>query len=351
MPEIWDVLTGAVPVAHPPQPAVSAPPDRVVAAEDWVRAGATPNVIDLTARVIDLTALVKEQFVEWSPRKDQRRANEFVPIYVGRERLLVRIETGQLLMCNSQDIQLTPQLLEHRVWEPSLTAFYTQNIKAGMKYLEIGANIGYFTVLASALVGHTGCVHAFEPETTAFDLLKVNCRLNHYSYLCELSPLALSDMEGPRTLHRFDHNFGSSSLSELPEKLLAEFCEEPSLRSVECTTLDNYYRNRDIVFDFVKVDAEGAEPLIFSGAQDFLGRCTHDATIFAVEFNPQAIKGLGQDGTQFVDLLLQSGFFVWQLSDKGELRRVTGPAQLDTWCNAELILSRSNGAVNALPAV
>jgi len=345
MPEIWDVLTGAVPVAHPPQPAVSAPPDRVIVTEDWVRAGATPNVIDLTARVIDLTAQVKELSVEWS------QPQGFVPVYVGRERLLVRTQSGQLLMCNSQDIQLTPELLYRRVWEPALTAFYTQNIKAGMKYLEIGANIGYFTVLASALVGHTGRVHAFEPETTAFDLLKVNCRLNHYSYLCELSQLALSDAEGPRTLHRFDHNFGSSSLSELPEKLLAEFCEEPSLQSVECTTLDTYYRNRDIVFDFVKVDAEGAEPLIFSGAQDFLCRCTHNTTIFAVEFNPQAIKGLGQDGTQFVDRLLQSGFFVWQLSDKGEMRRVADPGELDTWCNAELILSRTIDAVKASPAM
>lgn len=349
MPEIWDVLTGAVPVARPIQPGVGAAPDRANVAEPWANAGATPAVIDLTARVIDLTALLKEQSFEWSQR--QGRANEFVPVYVGRERLLVRTETGQLLMCNSQDIQLTPQLLDHRVWEPSLTAFYTQNMKSGMKYLEIGANIGYFTVLASTLVGHTGRVHAFEPETTAFDLLKVNCRLNHCSYLCELSPLAVSDVEGPRILHRFDHNFGSSSLSELPEKLLAEFCEEPSRRSVECTTLDKYYQDRDIVFDFVKVDAEGAEPLIFSGAQDFLCRCTRDTTIFAVEFNPQAIKGLGQDGTQFLDRLLQSRFFVWQLSDKGELRRVTHPGELDTWCNAELILSRTIDAVKVSQAM
>ena len=59
-----------------------------------------------------------------------------------------------------------------------------------------------------------------------------------------------------------------------------------------------------IVFDFVKVDAEGAEPLIFAGAQDFLCSCTRDSTIFAVEFNPQAIQGLGHDRTQFLDHLL-----------------------------------------------
>ena len=113
--------------------------------------GPTPSVIDLTARVIDLTALVKEQAIAWS--QHQERLHSSVPVYVGGERLLVRTEAGQLLMCNAQDIQLTPQLIDRRVWHPALTAFYDQNIKAGMKYLEIGANIGYFTVLASALVG------------------------------------------------------------------------------------------------------------------------------------------------------------------------------------------------------
>jgi FkbM family methyltransferase len=331
LPEMWDIFTGAVPVARPPRDA-----------------GATQGVSDLTARVIDLTALVKEQASEMS--QYQRRADGFAPIYVGRERLLIRTQPGPILMCNAQDIQLTPQLIERRVWEPALTAFYSQNIALGMKYLEIGSNIGYFTVLASFLVGHTGRVHAFEPDPTAFSLLRINCRLNHCSYLCELSPLAVSDVAGPRTLHRFEHNFGSSSLSELPEHLLTEFCEEPSLQSVECTTLDEHYRDRDVVFDFVKIDAEGAEPLIFLGAQDFLRRCTRDTTIFAVEFNPQAMKGLGKDGRQFLDRLLQSGFFVWQLSERGELRQLSDPGGLDTWCNAELILSRNIDALKVKPA-
>jgi len=340
LPQMWDVLTGAGPNGRPQQGSVSAP---TKGATEWANAGPTPGVIDLTARVIDLTALVKEQAYEWS--QQQGRLHRFTPVYVGRERLLVRTEKGQLLMCNAQDIQLTPQLVDRHVWEPALTAFYTQNIKAGMRYLEIGANIGYFTVLASVLVGHTGRVHAFEPDPTAFSLLKINCRLNHCSYLCELFPLAVSDVDGPVTLHRFDLNFGSSSLSELPEKLLAEFLEEPTPQAVESTTLDKHYGKHEIVFDFIKVDAEGAEPLIFSGAQDFLCSCTRDSTIFAVEFNPQAMQGLGRNGAQFLDHLLQSGFFVWQLSEKGDLCRLTDSGQLDTWCNAELILSRNVDAV------
>ncbi len=311
LPEMWDVLTGAVPVARPARDTFNASEERIGGAsggaEGWANSAATPSVMDLTARVIDLTALVREQAIAWS--QHQERLYSSVPVYLGGERLLIRTEAGQLLMCNAQDIQLTPQLIDRRVWHPSLTAFYHQNITAGMKYLEIGANIGYFTVLASTLAGNTGRVHAFEPEPTAFSLLKVNCELNHCSDLCELSPLAVSDTDGPGT------------------------------------TLDEHYRNRDIVFDFVRIGVAGAEPLIFAGARDFLRRCTRDTTIFAVEFKPQAIQGLGRDPMQFLDQLLQTGFLVWQLSEKGELRHLTHPQELDRRCNAELILSRNIEAV------
>jgi hypothetical protein len=308
LPEMWDVLTGAVPVARPARDMFGAGEEmmneRVAAAAN---SGSAPSVMDLTARVIDLTALVREQTIAWS--QHQERLYSSVPVYFGGDRLLIRTESGQLLMCNTQDIQLTPQLIDRRVWHPSLTAFYNQNLRTGMKYLEIGANVGYFTVLASALVGNTGRVHAFEPEPAAFSLLEINCSLNHFRHLCELSPLAMSDADA------------------------------------RGTTLDEHYRNRDIVFDFVRIDADGAEPSIFAGAQDFLRRCTDDTTIFAVEFKPQAILGLGHDPMRFLDHL-QAGFFVWQLSEKSERRRLTRPEELDRLCNAQLILSRSIEAVH-----
>jgi hypothetical protein len=307
LPEMWDVLTGAVPVARPARSSFNPAEERSTERVESANSGSTPSVMDLTARVIDLTALVREQAIAWS--QHQERLYSSVPVYCGGERLLVRTEAGQLLMCNTQDFQMTPQLIDRRVWHPSLTAFYHQNIKAGMKYLELGANIGYFTVLASTLVGTSGQVHAFEPDPTAFSLLKVNCGLNHCGDLCELSQLAVYEADG------------------------------------RGTTLDQHYRDRDIVFDFVRFEADGAEPSIFAGAQDFLRRCTGDTTIFAVQFKPQAIQSFGRDPMQFLDHLLQSGFFVWQLSEKGERRRLTRPDELDRLCNAQLILSRNIEAV------
>src|SRR5205085_4830364 len=142
------------------------------------------------------------------------------------------------LICKSQDVQITPSLIYDRVWDAPLTQFYQQNLKPGMTYLEIGANIGYFTVMAANLVGHLGNVHAFEPQPEAFSLLELNCRLNQCSYLCELVPLAVADGNKLTTLHTFEYNFGSSTLSNLPQKLLTEFNEKPSAETVRCTSLD-----------------------------------------------------------------------------------------------------------------
>ena len=290
LPEMWDVMTGAVPVA-PLRRAMRAREERMGEMKESQNTAATPSVMDLTARVIDLTALVREQTINWS--QHQERLYGSVPVYLGHDRLLIRTETGQLLICNTQDFELTPQLIDRRVWKPSLSAFYNRSITAGMKYLEIGANIGYFTVLASGLVGPTGRSCAFEAEPTAFGLLEINCRLNHLGEVCEVSPLGVSDV-------------------------------------------DEHYRNRDIVFDFVRIDAGGADSLLFGGEREFLHRCTRETTIFAVAFDP-----LNQSGTRLLDHLLQNGFFVWQLSERGELRQLTHSGELDFRCNAELIVSRS----------
>jgi hypothetical protein len=103
------------------------------------------------------------------------------PVYLGNGRVLVRTDCNYNLVCKSQDVQITPSLIYERVWDPPLTRFFQQNLKPGMTYLDIGANIGYFTVLGANLVGHLGAVHAFEPQPEEFSLLELNCRLNNCS--------------------------------------------------------------------------------------------------------------------------------------------------------------------------
>jgi FkbM family methyltransferase len=115
--------------------------------------------------------------------------------------------------------------------------------------LDIGANIGYFTLLFARIVGPTGSVYAFEPEPRNFELLSKNVEINSYQNVT-LVPKAVSNCRGSGELHLCDTNPGMHSLYSLSK----------STRSVDVDIirLDDYFANYDGKIRFVKIDIEGA---------------------------------------------------------------------------------------------
>ena len=71
---------------------------------------------------------------------------------------------GKDLFVDPEDQIITPCLLEHGVWEPSVTELVSDEIRSGDTVLDIGANVGYYTLLFAELVGEHGRVFAFEPD-------------------------------------------------------------------------------------------------------------------------------------------------------------------------------------------
>ncbi len=235
--------------------------------------------------------------------------------YPGNNRLLVKTIHNLKLICNSSDLQFTPPLALTGVWEPDTTALLFRYLRPGMRFLEVGANIGYFTVLAGNIVTHTGRVDAFEPNPEAFQLLEQNAKMNYISHHSRLYPFALAESSGRRMLHTSD---------------------------VECRTLDEVYQNDTVVFDMVKVDAEGSEPLVFQGGQQsFLRKNVHDGTVFVLQFCPRTISGLGLNPTGFLDYLRGEGFRICRRTPSQDLDELPMNHHLDLWTRSELLISRS----------
>lgn len=128
-----------------------------------------------------------------------------------------------------------------------------QNIYQGNTVLDIGANIGYYTLIMSKLVGSTGKVYAFEPEPKNFEILKKNIELNKLDNVI-LEQKALSDIDGVTYLE-LSKDSGQHRLSDHGVK-------------VESITLDSYFQGGEI--DFIKMDAEGSEYKIFKGMKNAL---------------------------------------------------------------------------------
>lgn len=262
-------------------------------------------------------------------------------VYIGNGRVFTKTSRGLPLIVRADDLQITAALVTDGIWDNSLTRLYERYIKNDMKYLEIGTHVGYFATMAASLVGYRGAVHAFEPNPVTFEFLEQNMRLNQCTHITNLIQQAASNETGKTTFNIFSKNPGGSTLSQLPETLLEEWRERPTPVEVRCTRLDDYYAGKDLQFDFIKIDAEGAEPLIFEGGADFFQNRIKPETIIAMEFNPPAITGLKRDPKVFAQHLFDIGFKLWRIVNEDDLQPVNSPAELDAWCITELLMSRS----------
>jgi FkbM family methyltransferase len=151
-------------------------------------------------------------------------------------------------------------LLEQERWFEKEMDFLRRWLRPGMTVIDVGANVGVYSLPMARLVGPSGRVFAYEPSSETRALLEHSRVLNKAANL-EISPLALSDREDEGRLV-----FGpSSELNALGESGAGE--------TVRITSLDREDATRGWSSpDFVKIDAEGQEERILAGGRDFFAR-------------------------------------------------------------------------------
>jgi len=162
------------------------------------------------------------------------------------------------------------------MYEISGTRFLQAVLRPGMTVVDVGANTGYYTLWASRLVGPLGRVHAFEPVPDLASTLRHNVELNGMRNI-SVRPEAVSDREGKAILHvsRAESNTGLSSLVMNGDR---DQLSEPL--EVETISLDDLSSNLDRPIDFIKIDVEGAEDLVFRGAARLLAAERAPAILF-----------------------------------------------------------------------
>lgn len=137
-------------------------------------------------------------------------------------------------------------------------------LKSGMTFVDIGANIGYFSILASSIVGDEGLVLAFEPNKKLHSKLMETIKINSIKNM-KLYNSALGDSEGETFLftNHEDKNNYTSTLVNMGQK--EKF-------KIEINTLDNILEKLNInQVDYMKVDVDGYEPNILRGVKNALG--------------------------------------------------------------------------------
>jgi FkbM family methyltransferase len=198
------------------------------------------------------------------------------------------------------------EIYYHGCYEPETVAMIEGSLRAGSVFLDIGAHVGQYSVIAARKVGLGGAVHAFEPDSDTFRLLSKNVAAMANVHA---NQIALSDRDGTATFYLADTtHIGFNSLRKPHECATERTC------SVTVQTLDRYLAEHGISHvDFIKMDVEGGELNVLSGATHLL-----DVSKPAVllEFNPKALGQFGHTCEDLETFLRRRGY---------DLRPVDGP--------------------------
>jgi len=221
---------------------------------------------------------------------------------------------GKTFNMDLRDGAVSSTLYAEGVWEPEETKFLAKTLQLGMVFVDVGANIGYYTVIASAIVGNTGKVFAFEPDPKNFALLQKNIAGNYcQNVIAEQRAIAASAQR--LLLYRSSNNSGDHRIYQPQGEFIHQHGKRRSPIAVEALSLDDYFKDIPTRINFLKMDIQGAEYGAFVGMRKTLQQ-NSDITILA-EFWP---KGLGQAGVSpqvFLDEVRGSGFKIYRLDHGG----------------------------------
>ena len=180
------------------------------------------------------------------------------------------------------------------IYEEGTTRLFQELVKPGMLVMDIGAHVGYYTLLAARLVGPSGKVYAFEPDHDNHATLLKNLESNGYRNVVVVKK-AVSDQVGNAQLHLTAAESGRHSMYHhgLPER---------GSVSVETTTVDALLEELDWPeVDLIKIDVEGAEITVLDGMSQLLSNAGKLNLI--VEFMPPLLHSAGMEPRQFLDKL------------------------------------------------
>jgi FkbM family methyltransferase len=208
---------------------------------------------------------------------------------------------------NPRSIGVEISLILSGYYEKHIIEIMREILKPGMVVLDIGANIGYHTLISSKLVGNTGKIYSFEPEPHNFKLLLKNIEINEFKNIIPINK-ALSNNIGSTKLFLDTQSDGKHSLSEKNVNT-NKFIE------VEKITLDSFYENmgENRRIDFIKIDVEGAEGLVIKGGGKLL---KENDIMIIMEFIPFYIRNLGASPEKLLSLLMGFGFEFYLIEQK-----------------------------------
>ena len=234
----------------------------------------------------------------------------FTLIWYGRRKKYVLRYQGVEVIFLTEDSYsrnwFYPRLDRGRIHEEGLTHMLSRILKSSKCFVDIGANIGYFTCLASKLMPKGGKIHSFEMDELNYNTLSKNVSINHLGNV-SIWHAAVTDFQGWASYRRRSRQeLALSALS--PESSKSDIEERQIL--VQTVALDDFFSDKDVSPDVIKIDVEGAEMKVLKGMQRLLGE--NEAKVF-IEVHPYELHRFGSSAEDVICLLLDKAYTIYEI--------------------------------------
>ena len=216
------------------------------------------------------------------------------------------------LILNPKDKVMSNEFFIHGIFEEFEISLFSSVLKKGFTVFDIGANVGYYTLLAASKVGELGQVYAFEPEQENFEILNKNITLNGYHNV-KLMKYAVSDENGHVEMSLSTDNMGDHRTHKSENAV-----EGRHSYQVKAVALDSLFEDEATFPDVIKMDIQGFEYFALQGMKELINRTS--SLILLSEFWPYGMSvASGEDSPRlFCEILKSSGFKVFQIDESSK---------------------------------
>jgi FkbM family methyltransferase len=250
----------------------------------------------------------------WKNIRNQRIKTEAINL-LKAEYVIRTISEFQGLFELNVRSKLTRMILNEG-FERDLIAFFNVILHPGQHFVDIGANIGLYTVLTAKLVGDSGIVLAAEPAPNVFRLLTCNIKRNELKNIILFNGVVTSQ-SGSNSLNFVEDSPEYSSLGAIVHPHAPNNIKQVT---VPGETLDNLVRINGLKPSLVKIDVEGAEGLVLSGADAVLKTWR---PIILSELDDRLLKELNWDSQKVISLLESYQYKIFDAHNGIEIKTST----------------------------
>lgn len=254
--------------------------------------------------------------------------------FLGLNVAMARLEDGHHIFVDPHDRTVGSHLIAHGYWEKWIHHTVCRLVSPGDRIVEVGANLGYYTLAMAVMVGPDGHITAFEGNPRMCRLTRRTLEFNGYGNRVDVRNQAATDVAGTLTFSISRTNSGGGHASVHPGQV------PPDMEQIEVegVRLDDAIEGE---VDFLRMDAEGSEPLILRGAERLL---QNPNLTVVMEWDVFQMSGRASV-PDLVDWLTGMGFHFWRIEHTAVLTPVAA-ADLPTLSACDVVMSRNAPALS-----